>query len=500
MRHVFILCYGKLLKCSRALLMHSDFTMKLLYVSGFNKLRYFNGQAKGYVEFINAKKRVPAYADFLNLQRFSHPSFNGLVPNLSEIPLMDKANYIKKYTLEERCINGKIPNNNVIIDESSGSSGMATNWARGKYERQVNAKMIAFGMRSLFGDSPVFIINAFALGAWATGVNVTMSCVKFAKIKSTGPDKLKIANTINDFGKKHKYIIMGYPPFLKSLVDEMKIDWRELDVSFILGGESMAEEMRDYLMKKGIKKIYSSLGASDLELNLAAENDFTISLRRLLRSNELLRKSILKYDGAMPMVFQYNPADFLIDVRENGELVFTICRSGYISPKINYNIYDKGHVLQYQELLAICNELSIDEGQLMKSKTDLPILFHYGRVDMTVSFYGANISPVDIQEVIYSLPQLVDNIHSFHIQTIEDEQGNKGLVIALETNERKGTLGTNVQELQQAFFNNLANINQDFREARKMLSSVNQTQIVFYAFGKGPFRDADIRIKAKYVG
>lgn len=480
--------------------MHSDFTMKLLYVPGFNKLRNFNGKAKGYAEFIYAKKRVPAYADFLALQGFSYPSFNGLVPNLSEVPAMDKANYIKKYTLEERCINGKLPKKNVVIDESSGSSGMATNWARGKYERQVNAKIIALGMRNLFGNSPVFIINAFALGAWATGINITMSCVKFAKIKSTGPDKIKIAHTIKDFGKNHKYIIMGYPPFLKSLVDEVKINWLELDVSFILGGESMAEEMRDYLMGKGIKKIYSSLGASDLELNLAAENDFTISLRRLLRSNELLRKRILKYGGAMPMVFQYNPADFLIDVRENGELVFTICRSGYISPKINYNIYDKGHVLQYQELLAICNELSIDEGQLMKSKTDLPILFHYGRVDMTVSFYGANISPLDIQEVIYGLPQLINDVHSFHMQTPEDEEGNKHLVVAIETAECKEALDIDLQELHQIFFDNLASINQDFREARKMLSSVNQTQIVFCAFGQGPFKDADIRIKTKYVG
>ena len=75
----------------------------------------------------------------------------------------------------------------------------------------------------------------------------------------------------------------------------------------------MSEGMRDYLFQKGIKKAYSSLGASDLELNISAENDFTISLRRLLRSNQSLQSKILKHTGALPMIFQYNPTDFLIE-------------------------------------------------------------------------------------------------------------------------------------------------------------------------------------------
>lgn len=499
MKHLFILCYVWFLRCLKAPLMFSNATIKVLYIPGFNKLRHFNGKAKGYVEFVKAKKKIPAYADFLKLKGFTYSSFSGLIPNLCEIPFMDKENYIKKYELAERCVNGEIPEKGVIIDESSGSSGTATNWARGKYERKMNAKMIEFGMYSLFGNSPIFIINAFALGSWATGVNIAMSCVKFAKIKSVGPDKVKIENTIHHFGKKHRYVIMGYPPFLKSLVDDANIDWQEFDVSFILGGEPMAEEMRDYLLAKGIKKIYSSLGASDLELNLAAENDFTISLRKLLQSNEQLRKRILKYGGALPMVFQYNPADFLIDVKENGELIFTICRPGYISPKINYNIYDKGHVLQVVELKAICNELNIDENELIKPITDLPILFHYGRADMTVAFYGSNISPVDIQETIYSFPQLINAINSFYLHTIDDNDGSKKLVVALELKENKHDLLINIEQAQQDFFAQLALINQDFREAQKMLSFLNQAQIIFHIFKEGPFKDADIRVKAKYL-
>ena len=43
---------------------------------------------------------------------------------LSQLPVMTKENYVKKYSIEERCYDGRIPAAGVVIDESSGSSGM----------------------------------------------------------------------------------------------------------------------------------------------------------------------------------------------------------------------------------------------------------------------------------------------------------------------------------------------------------------------------------------
>ena len=325
-----------------------------------------------------------------------------------------------------------------------------------------------------------------------------MSCVKFSKLKSLGPDKIKIENTIKHFGKEHKYIIMGYPPFLKMLVDNPEINWKEYNVSFIFGGESMSEGMRDYLEEKGIKKVISSLGASDLELNISAENDFTISLRKLLRGNDQLQKKLLKYSGALPMIFQFNPADFLIESSDKGDLIITICRPGYIAPKIRYNLHDRGHVIQMKELYLILKELNI-ENELIKPVTDLPILLHYGRADMTVSFFGANISPVDVQESLYNLPELVSIINSFCIATIEDEEGNKQLIVSMELHKNICLSTINVNKTQIDFFEQLSKTNQDFREATRMLTNNNQTLIQFHETGQGPFECNDIRIKAKYI-
>lgn len=477
----------------------SSWSIMLLFIPGMNRIRKFNGTVRAYIQFLRAKKMVPAYKNFLKSKHFTGPTFNGFLPRLDEIPEIDKESYINIYDIDSRTIGGRLPEKEIIIDESSGCSGTAVNWVRGPFERRRNGKMIKFGVRNLFGKEPLFIINAFALGAWATGINITMSCVGFSKIKSPGPDKVKIENTLKQFGKKHKYIVMGYPPFLKTLVDQSELNWREYDVSFIFGGESMSEGMRDYLLEKGIKKVYSSLGASDLELNISAENDFTISLRRLIRDNEPLRKRLLKFGGALPMIFQYHPADFLIESSAKGELIITICRPGYISPKIRYNIHDRGHVMDLKELYAIMDELGVNRNMLLKPKTDLPILFHYGRADMTVSFFGANISPVDINEAIFVMPDLASMVGSFYISVPEDELGNKKLIIHLEL--QKGIFAdvANHNKIEKEFFTRLAIINQDFREAIRLVSQEGQATVSFYPYMKGPFANNDNRIKAKYI-
>lgn len=70
------------------------------------------------------------------------------------------------------------------------------------------------------------MINAFALGAWATGLSVTHSLTDICVMKSTGPNIKKIIDTMKEFGTGHTYVVMGYPPFLKTLADSNEIDWR----------------------------------------------------------------------------------------------------------------------------------------------------------------------------------------------------------------------------------------------------------------------------------
>ena len=478
----------------RKLVLRSDLTTGILFIRGAESLRWNIGRMLVAYNYYRAKKNTPAYKDFLG----KHRAFNG---SIASLPIMDKENYIKAYSLEDKCRGGKIPGQGVVIDESSGSTGLPSNWVRGEKERSENKKMLVFGLNRLLGKEEKFIVNAFAMGPWATGVNVTMSFAGSAIVKSLGPDVKKIENTLLYFGTRHHYVIMGYPPFLKSLVDSEYIAWQEYNISFIFGGEGMSEAMRDYFLEKGISRVYGSLGASDLELNLASENDFTIALRKLIATNKELAGRILKKSGALPMIFQYNPMDFYVESNASGELLFSLCRKNYVCPKIRYNIHDTGHVLRMPDLLSILKDLGIGDADLKLPATDLPLLFHYGRSDMSVAYFGCKISPADIQESIFRIAALANAVNSFTLYTYEDTDLNKNLRICFELKEHlePATWEADHAAAIQHMLPTLAAVNQDFRESIKMLPAGSGPQLVFYTLGSGPFQDADIRIKARYI-
>jgi len=416
--------------------------------------------------------------------------------DLTAIPPMEKESYIKKYSIESRCVGGQLPRAGVVIDESSGTSGTPNNWVRGPKERAAVKYALQTSVHFLVGKQPVFFINAFALGPWATGMNVSMSLVDIAILKSTGPDVSKIENTLNFFGPNYHYIISGYPPFLKALVDSAKINWEQYNIIVFFGGEGISEGMRGYL-SKAFKKIYGSYGASDLEINIAAENDFTIALRRKLTENKQLYDKIVKH-GTLPMVFQYNPLDYYIESNKDGELLVTLCRKANIAPKVRYNIHDLGHVLRLPELKKILSELGLSLSDIGHAQSDLPLLFHYGRADMAVGFYGCKITPSEIEDIIFKNADLANQVSSFSLITTEDKKMNKLLILALEMAEGKPAI-KNIEKVSKIIFETLKTLNQDFRESSKMVPKGLEPKLEVYAFGQGPFAGNDIRLKKHYI-
>jgi phenylacetate-CoA ligase len=167
---------------------------------------------------------VPAYQRLLSEHGNPQVRIRRLVPDFSAFPITDKASYVLRFSTEERCRHGRIPPRGVVIDESSGTSGRPNNWVRGPEERADVRKLLQLDLRQVFGTEPLFVVNAFALGPWATGMAVSMATVDVAVLKSVGPDVGKIDSTPRQFGPHYRYLVLGYPPFLKQLVDEARID------------------------------------------------------------------------------------------------------------------------------------------------------------------------------------------------------------------------------------------------------------------------------------
>ncbi len=410
----------------------------------------------------------------------------------------DKVNYVKAFPLAARCVGGRLPAEGILVDESSGSSGRPTNWVRGEKERALNQRTLRLGLRYRFGNDPLFILNAFALGPWATGINITMALTAYSRMKALGPDIGKIENTLREFGSDHHYVVMGYPPFLKNLVDRADVDWRRYRISMIYGGEGMPEAMRRHLQQKGIGRIYGSYGASDLELNIGAETNFTVALRRRLEVQPSLAARLLRHHGALPMIFQYNPADFFLEVNHAGELVVTVCRPGCVAPKVRYNIRDFGQVARLPELVDILAAEGLRPDDLDPNALDLPLLFHYGRSDQSIAYFGCKIPPADIQDVLFRIPALARSVDAFQLRAVESSEGDKQLVLALEV-IAPDQIPEGPTYWAGPVFDMLASVNQDFRESRRMMPPDRQPNLEFHSAGTGPFLGADRRIKRDYV-
>lgn len=499
MKKLLIFSLLTTLRLLRNALASSENMYKLLFVPGGEAIRWRIGKWKAWRAFEKAKRQAPAYRDFLKRHKFETVAMKGWDPIFDAVPPTDKESYIKKYSIEARCHGGALPSAGVVIDESSGTSGSPNNWVRGPEERAAIKQGLQFALHHLIGKEPIFVINAFALGPWATGMNISMSIVDVAVLKSTGPDAQKIVNTLNFFGPRYRYVIMGYPPFLKSLIDSPDIDWSKYSIVATYGGEGMSEGMRTYL-EKYFSKVYGSYGASDLEINIGAENDYTVAIRRLLATNEKLRASLIhnKANGT-PMIFQYNPFDYYIETNKDGELIVTLCRAANTAPKIRYNIHDTGYVVRVGELKAALSAAGVNWHDLPQPRTDLPLLFHFGRADMSVAYYGCKITPDNIKEVVYSIDGLAKIIESFSLMTYEDDNLNKQLELALEVNDTNAAVVQDPAALADLIFDGLKAINQDYREASKMIPAGAKPKVKAYLRNTGPFVVNDIRLKKHYI-
>jgi phenylacetate-CoA ligase len=381
----------------------------------------------------------------------------------------------------------------VVIDESSGSSGTPNNWVRGPAERDSVKAIVQLSYSPRFENRDLFILNCFALGPWATGMNVSMSLVDVGILKSIGTDKVKLENALRLFGPHYRYLITGYPPFIKNFLDTTALDLTGYELHLIVGGEGMSEGLRGYF-RKWFQSVYSSYGASDLEINIAAETEFTIALRQLCWKNPATSRTLFGREDP-PMIFQYNPLDYVIETSPEGELIFTIARLVNIAPKIRYNLHDRGGVWRFADLKRSLLQLNSDADALAMDTGSFPILYVYGRNDLSVPFFGCKIFPTDLDHIIHQDPRPAKHLNSFQIQNVEDERFNHLLHLHLERAE--GSV-QDLGDLHDVFYEGLAHVNQDFREITKMITP-QHVRVTLYSYGKGPFEGRDIRVKSRYV-
>jgi phenylacetate-CoA ligase len=461
-----------------------------------------------------AAKRVPAYRDFLE-QAAVDPDDLFPFGILGRLPETDKRNYIDRYGLMERCVGGGVPYPGTTIDESSGSTGTPYNWIRGRREREVAHRNISFFARYAFGEGPLVTLNAFSMGAWAAGMNMSLGMTRHGIVKSIGPDIDKLLSTLTYLGPSYRFLISGYPPFLKHLLDEgarRGFPWDRYEVHGLVGGEGMTEELRDVLLER-FRSVYSGYGATDIEIGMAAESPVSVALRRLARRRPDVREALFGDDPRLPMVFQYNPLIHFLEVNELGEIICTVSRLDLLSPRIRYNVHDEGGLLGFAtarerlaafgfdiERLGERDETAGPRGPLPWSRPiPLPFLWVNGRRDATISVMGANIYPEDIETVVYRDLTLVPRLHSFLLSTVDDERGVPRPMVALELADMAGVDDRWRATMADQLRDGLTGLNIDYRSSIAEFPDAMQPIVATYGLGEGPFAADAKRIKQRRI-
>lgn len=297
---------------------------------------------------------------------------------------------------------------------------------------------------------------------------------------------LKMLNAAN--AAKSQNIIAGYPPFLDKLADHANasgIDFKKYRARGVVGGQAISEALRDKLIAAGFSHINSSYGASDLDINIGVETEFEIRFRKTLEANPALAEELYGKNMGVPMVFHFDPFNYFIESDENDDLIFTCTRNDRSSPRVRYNLGDKGRVYAASDLEAILVKHGILD---LKPRINFPLVFVWGR-DSAVNYRGAKVSFTDLERAITTLD--AENVcakRAFFSSL--DEQGREQFEIWMELKEgvEIPTPDKN-QRFLALILQKMAQLNQDFKYHLDIKDEVALPKLKVFAHGMSPISD-----------
>lgn len=357
--------------------------------------------------FKKVSLHVPAYKDFLKGHRINPENINTL-DDFKGVPIITKENYLKKYSYRELMWEDEY-NDVRIISASSGSSGKPFFWPRGNKSVEESVIILDDLLDKSFNTrrKNTLCINAFAMGTWIAGTYMSSAMWRLSdlghKITTITPGitKEEVARELEILSPEFdQTIIMGYPPFVKDIVDYAKergIKLSKLNIKCIFAGENYSEQWRDYILssigqKNKPETTLGIYGTADAGI-VGIESPLSSMVRRLSTKNELLYKSLFGKSKILPSLVQYNPdLRFIEDV--DGRIIFS---SDSSLPLIRYEILDEGAILTSGNIKESLQKIDKKIPTKYTSFSNYPYIALYGRLDVAATFYALNIYPENIK-------------------------------------------------------------------------------------------------------
>jgi phenylacetate-coenzyme A ligase PaaK-like adenylate-forming protein len=355
---------------------------------------------------------VPAYATFLR-EHTCDPGAVSVPADLARVPLVTKANYLRRHPLPALCRGGRLVNNDFVA-VSSGSTGEPTFWPRFVTDELA----IATRFEQIFHDAfrasekRTLAVVCFALGSWVGGMYTSACCRHVAAkgypltVVTPGNQREEIWRVLRALAPHYEQtVLLGYPPFLKDVIDGGRaagIDWASCAVKLVMAGEVFSEDWRSLVAERAaivdpVHDTASLYGSADAGV-LGNETPLSVCIRRYLSAHPNAARELFG-QARLPTLVQYDPHARYFETLAGAEEQTLLFTGDNGVPLVRYHIADQGGLLSCQEMLHFLDQCGFDPRAALPAATPLrplPFVYVFGRTHLAVSFFGANLYPENV--------------------------------------------------------------------------------------------------------
>jgi phenylacetate-CoA ligase len=449
--------------------------------------------------FHKAASELPAYKAYLRASKFD-PATVKTVDDFKRIPLTSKKSYLQ-LALHKDLIWSDSWRHSLLFCATSGSTGEPYYFPRDdSLAEQASIMAEEFLRNSSYGTGHTLVLMGLGMGVWIGGL-ITLRAFEIAAQRlqapvsflPTGYNKVEIFKALKKLSPQFdQTILVGYPPFVKEIVDEAESEGillKDQNVRLMFAAEAFTERFRTYVCEKvGIKNplldTLNIYGTADIGA-VAYETPLSILVRKLALENPLLYKDLFGQIEKTPTLAQYNQ-DFIDFEEVNGEVILT---SNSVMPLIRYAIGDHGGVISYDHVCQLLNRYGIDLEQKIKNsgiaKTikKRPFVFVYERIDMATTLHGIIIYPEFIKEGLLNPKLMPFFTERFTMSTKNDIHHNQFLQINVELKKDIEQSEKLQRQALHAIRNSLIEKSSEFAEVSKSRNSEKLLQVILWPNG-----------------
>ncbi len=466
--------------------------------------------------FHSASKRVPAYKDLLRKNRIDSDRVRSLA-DFKVLPIIDKKSYLQKYPYQDLLWDGNFSANSTVFSSTSGSTGEPFYFPRGHTLDWQSSLVHELFLKQdpKVEDKTTLVVIGFSFGVWIAGL-LTYNAFDLARTRAKLPvsiitpgiNKKEIHKALKNLSPHFdSTILVGYPPFVKDVIDDAAsegVDLDKINLRLLCAAEPFTENFRNYLVKAAkVKNRYldtcNIYGSSDLG-TMAFETPISILTRTIAAKNESLFKSLFSGISKTPTLAQYNPYSIMFE-ETNGELLLT---SNNSIPLIRYAIGDHGGIFDYNQMSEKLSNFNYDlDKEIKKARIEdyvykLPLVYVYERKDMSTTLYGLQIYPEIIREALIEQVLSDNYTGKFVLLTKFDKKNNQYLEINIELRPDV-KLSSDIKEITlKKIVENLKQKSSEFNELHGHIKTRAYPKLVFWKAGDEKYFKSGI--KQKWVG